>query len=136
MEGAMQTTTFTARRLAGVLLALIGGVAVILGWDQLVRALGAQNENTGPYVLAFDAVWILLAGVGAWLMRTWWALLTIPVAFFIGYMLGAMIDGLMPGYALSSAELALGAAIFGIFYLLPLVLVALIGTVISKRTAR
>jgi hypothetical protein len=93
-------------------------------------ALGAQNENTGAYVLAFTAVWILLAGVGAWLMRTWWALLTIPVAFFVGYMLGAVIDGLMPGNALSSAELALGAAIFGIFYLLPLVLVYLLPLVL------
>jgi peptidoglycan/LPS O-acetylase OafA/YrhL len=132
----MQTTVFSARRVSGVLLALIGGVAVTLGWDWLVRALGAQNENTGAYVLAFTAAWILLAGVGAWLMRTWWALLTIPIAFFVGYMLGAVMDGLMPGNAQSSAYLALGAAIFGIFYLLPLVLVSLIGAIISKRTAR
>jgi hypothetical protein len=101
-----------------------------------VRALGAQNENTTAYSLAFTAVWILLAGVGAWLMRTWWTMLTIPVAFFIGFMLGATIGGLRSGYELDIADLGRGVAIFGPFYLLPLALVSLIGAAISKRAAK
>jgi hypothetical protein len=128
----MRTTPFTTSRLLGVLLAVLSGVAIGTGLDWVTKALRLyQSPNYLTYSLGFTALCILLAGVGAWFLRTWWALLVTPFSFFVGCMLGAVIDIFMPGNAFDSGYLGLGVAIF-IFYLLPVVLVALIAAVISK----
>ena len=132
----MQTTPFTASRVSGVLLAVLGGLAATFVSDWLTRTVRLyQDPNSVTYSLTFTALCILVAGVGAWFLRTWWALLWVPVAFFVGYMVGGFIDMFMPGNAFDIGYLMLGAAIF-IFYLLPLVLVSLIATLISKRMAK
>ena len=131
----MNSGAFSANRILGILLAAICGALIIPGWDWLVIALGAQNQNTAGLSLAFAGVWIILAGVGAWLMRTWWAVLVVPVAFYLGFLVGSVLDTLMLGSALAGDYFLLGA-IIGIFYTLPFVLVSLIATALSKRAAQ
>ena len=131
----MRTTPFTTSRVVGALLGFVSGVAIGTGLDWLTKVFRLyQNPHYLMYALEFEALCILLAGVGAWFLRTWWALLVTAFSFFVGCMLGAVIDMFMPGNAFDSGYLGLGVAIF-IFYLLPVVLVALIATVISKLAA-
>ena len=130
----MNSGAFSANRILGILLAAICGALIIPGWDWLVITFGAQNQNTGGYSLAFAGVWIVLAGVGAWLMRTWWAVLVVPVAFYLGFLVGSVLDTLMLGSALAGDYFLLDAVI-GVFYTIPVVLVSLIATSLSKRAA-
>jgi hypothetical protein len=130
----MNSGAFKSNRILGILVAAICGALIIPGWDWLVIAFGAQNQNTGGLSLAFAGVWIILAGVGAWLMRTWWAVLVVPVVFYLGFLVGSVLDTLLLGSVLAGDYFLLGA-IVGIFYTIPVALVSLIATALSKRAA-
>jgi hypothetical protein len=123
--------------MSGIHLALFAGLAVVPVPDLVIAGLHLrQNAIFSIFPLVFSALCVLVAGVGAWFLRTWWALRWVPVSFFVGYTVGGVIDGFLPGFALDIAYVGLGVAIFLLFYLLPLLLVSLIATLISKRMAK
>jgi hypothetical protein len=132
----MPTTPFTTRRAFGVMLGVIGGLAISAVLDWLTRALRLyENPHYLVYSLAFEAFCILLAGVGVWLFQTWWSLLWAPLGFFVGCMVGAFIDLLMSVHAFDIDFLGLGFAIFA-FYLLPVVGVAFIFAAMSRLVTK
>ena len=132
----MPTTLFTARQVFGIMLGVIGGLAIGAVLDWLTSALRLyENPHYLMYSLAFEAFCILLAGVGAWFFQTWWCLFWVPLGFFVGCMVGAFIDLFMSVHAFDFDFLGLGFAIFA-FYLLPVVGVVFIFTAISRVVAK
>ena len=132
----MPTTLFTTRQVFGIMLGVIGGLAIGAVLDWLTRALRLyENPHYLMYSLAFEAFCILLAGGGAWFFQTWWCLFWVPLGFFAGCMVGAFIDLFMSIHAFDIDFLGLGFAIFA-FYLLPVVGVAFIFAAISRLVAK
>jgi len=114
------------------------------GWDRWLRLLGVAVSVGGGMVLSLPTavplavalVLPLIVGVvSAALLRSWWALLIVPVAFRVGFLLvGISLAGAFDVLARSSSEGTL--EIFTILYGLQLVPVALgiaLGTPIGKQ---
>ncbi len=114
------------------------------GWDRWLRLLGVAIAVGGGVVLSLPTavplavalVLPLLVGVAsAALLRSWWALLIVPVAFRVGFLLvGIPLAGGFDVLARSSSEGTLES--LGILYGLQLVPVALgiaMGTPIGKK---
>ncbi len=114
------------------------------GWDLWLHLLGGAIAVVGGVLLsrpsavplAVVLVLLLLVGVvSAALLRSWWALLIVPVAFRVGFLLvGIPLAGGFDVLARSSSEGAV--EVFTILYGLQLVPVALgiaIGTPIGKK---
>src|SRR5262249_2666489 len=113
-------------QLLGLAVAAIGGVAAVLLSDVL---------SIGVVVYA-----ALVAGVSAWLLRTWWTLLTVPLVYFVGYLVGAVIDAWGRG-SLYSVDCTLqyrgrAVIVFALIHLLPLLIGDAIVTAVGKRMAR
>lgn len=127
-----------ARFANGALLAFIAGVAISVIPDWLTQTLGLARGPGTPYIpIASLALSLFLAGAGAWVARSWWAAaLVVPVAYFAGYLLGALLDLNLMGSAYDPGYLMLGIEVFAVIYLVPLLLVALLATAISKRLSR
>jgi len=114
------------------------------GWDRWLRLLGVAVSVVGGVVLSLPTavplavalVLPLVVGVvSAALLRSWWALLIVPVAFRVGFLLvGIPLAGAFDVLASSSSEGAV--EVFTILYGLQLVPVALgiaLGTLIGKK---
>ena len=114
------------------------------GWDRWLRLLGVAVSVGGGMVLSLPTavplavvlVLPLVVGVvSAALLRSWWALLIVPVAFRVGFLLvGIPLAGGFDVLARSSSEGIV--EVFTILYGLQLVPVALgiaIGTPIGKK---
>jgi multisubunit Na+/H+ antiporter MnhG subunit len=128
-----------ARLATGSLLALIAGIGVSLGPDWLARTFDLLHSSF-PYVgyipIAIIAVSLLVAGAAAWALRSWWAALVVPILYFAGYMLGALLDLKLVGLAYDAGYFRLALDVFGVIFLGPLVLIALLATAMSKRLSR
>jgi hypothetical protein len=116
-------------------------------WDLWLRLLGVAIAVVGGVVLsrpsavplAVALVLPLLVGVvSAALVRSWWALLIVPLAFRVGFLLvGIPLAGGFDVLARSSSDGAV--EVFTILYGLQLVPVALgvaLGTPIGKKLAQ
>jgi hypothetical protein len=114
------------------------------GWDRWLRLMGVVIAVVGGVVLSLptavpvtvDLVMPLLVGlVSAALLRSWWALLIVPVAFRVGFVLvGIPLAGAFDVLARSSSEGIV--EVLTILYGLQLVPVALgiaLGTPIGKQ---
>ena len=114
------------------------------GWDLWLRLLGVAIAVVGGVLcslpmtvpLAVALVLPLLVGVvSAVLVRSWWALLIVPVAFRVGFLLvGIPLAGGFDVLASGSSDGAV--EVFTILYGLQLVPVALgiaLGTPIGKK---
>lgn len=100
----------------------------------VVVALGAGFAQFFPNPLplgVFFLVPVLVGMVSAGLLRSWWAVLVVPVAFSIGAMLSLLLQG--QGIDLSSPE---GVDIVMVFGIVPIVIGAAIGTPIGKWIER
>lgn len=125
-----------ARFMNGALLAFLAGVGISVIPDWLTRTFGLQHSPE-PYIpLGTLALSVLLAGVGAWALRSWWAALVIPAVYFAGYLLGALLDFNVVGSAYDPNYFVFGIEVFGFLYLGPLILLALLATALSKWRAR
>ena len=135
----MRTKGRGVRLVFGPLLALIAGLGVSLGPDWLARTFDLLHSPY-PYIGYIPAliigVSLLLAAAGAWLMRSWWSALMVPVIYFAGYMLGALLDLRLNGSAYDPSYFTLAAEVFAAIFLTPLLLVTLLATAISRRLAR
>jgi hypothetical protein len=120
------------------------------------RALGAIVAASGGLVgvpladcavhsLVEQALLVLLlalvAVVSAWLLRTWWAVLAVPAIVFVGYVVGGVAQAGVRGTLYSSSfsllpHLLVIAQVFAIFYLVPLLVAAALGTVVALETIR
>lgn len=126
-----------ARFINGALLAFIAGVVISVIPDMLTRALGLEHGPGTPYIpMGSLALSLLLAGWGAWVARSWWTALLVPASYFVGYLLGGLLDISLMGSPFDPGYFALGIEVFAFLYLVPLVLIALLATAISKRLAR
>jgi hypothetical protein len=114
------------------------------GWDRWLRLLGVAVAVVGGVVLSFPTdmplavvlVLPLVVGVlSAALLRSWWALLIVPVAFRVGFLLVSIpLAGAFDVLARSSSEGTV--EVFTILYGLQVVPVALgvaLGTPIGKQ---
>lgn len=126
-----------ARFINGALLALIAGVLITLLPDSLTLMLGLQHGPGNPFIfITCMALSMLLAGAGAWVARSWWAgLALVPVVYFVGYIIGTLLDLNLPGMTNSPGYFTLVIMAFVFLYLVPLLLVTAIATAISKRLA-
>ncbi len=119
-------------RALGVIVAASAGLLGVPLADWFVHSLAAQ---AGLVLLL-----ALFAAASAWLLRTWWAMLAVPATVFVGYLVGGIVQAAVRGslYSVSySLEyLLLVAQVFAIFYLVPLLVAAAIGTVVALRTTR
>jgi len=130
------------RRSLGALVAVVGGlltIPVLAPLGDLWRSLG-QAVGTGvavPVSLGVDiALLIVLGGLCALLVRSWWSLLVVPVGYFVGWLAGGVLDALLPGHAFEGGPLGtllLAAGIFLVGMLVPLLGGAAIGTALSRR---
>jgi hypothetical protein len=131
---AVSTNTSNMNRLIGLGIALLGGLAAV----PAISLAGAAAGNSGAAGFAVALVEALLvAGVSAWFLRTWWALLVIPAVYFVGSLVGGVVDAGVQGSLHSVGDalgyLALGAIAFLFTFLLPLLVGTAIGTPIGKR---
>ena len=114
------------------------------GWDRWLRLLGVAVAVGGGVVLSLPTavplavILVLPLVVGllsAALLRSWWALLIVPVAFRVGFLLaGIPLAGAFDVLARSSSDGIV--EVFTILYGLQLVPVALgiaLGTPIGKK---
>lgn len=124
-----------ARLVIGTLLALLAGAVVSLLPDWLTQTLGLMNSPQ-PYVaMGSFTLAGLMAGAGAWLLRSWWSALVVPALFFASYALGALLDLRIMGSPYDPGYMLLGAEVFAVIFFIPLLLVTLLATAISKRLA-
>ena len=116
------------RSVLGVAVALIGAF-VVFGIPQQAL-LNSLYPPVGTAVLLFEI--ILLAILSGGLLRSWWALLIVPVVFGIGFFLSNVIaqGGIdLVAWAASGFE---GVDIFVVLLLTPLAVGAAIGVALSK----
>ena len=117
------------------------------GWDLWLRLLGVAIAVGGGVLCSLPnalslvvalALPLVVGVVSAALVRSWWALLIVPVAFRVGFLLaGIPLAGGFDVLARSSSEGAV--EVFTILYGLQLVPVALgiaLGTPIGKKLAQ
>ncbi len=135
----MKSNFWSTTRLLGALLALVAGVANAPFGNWASRTLGHILPS-----LAYEAVLIslplLFAVVSAWLLKTWWAMLVVPVAYLVGYLVGGIVDawvqGSMYSFEYMLQYLPLYLVIFGVLYLAPLLIGSAIGTALTRRKTR
>jgi hypothetical protein len=136
---SFQVRSAWARFVTAALLTFLAGIGFAVVPDLLIQALGLEHEPNPATVfipLAAGVVSLLIAGVGAWQLRSWWAMLVIPAVYCGGYLLGALLGLIFSGSAIDPGYIILGLGVFGVFLLAPLLLVTLIVTVISRRRAQ
>lgn len=117
------------------------------GWDLWLRVVGVAGALVGGIVCSLPtavpmAVYLVLplvVGVAsAALLRSWWAVVIVPVAFRVGFLLvGLPLAGAFDSVALRSSEAT--SEVLAILYGLNLVPVAIgiaVGTLIGKEIER
>jgi hypothetical protein len=113
-------------------------------WITVTRVLGSM----APFVCGLATIWLLqslgsmlalglgllaLIGVGsALLLRSWWALAVIPATYLVGWIAGGVLHASLPGNAWEPGTEVLMLGMFALFMLLPLLVGAAIGTLISQ----
>jgi hypothetical protein len=128
------------QRILGVALPLVGGF--LAGWSLYISDL--VFYRLGVYFLGALVAWLTVF-VGALLLRSWWSLLILPVAAYVGTLLGVLIvfpliQGGVPmmqesiGAWIGGFPNSIGAAVMIVF--VPLIVAALIGTLLSNRFRR
>jgi hypothetical protein len=125
------STPRASARIAVAVAFVVGLIIVPLGdWT--------GGLGTAGVVLTIGLV-AVVAGVSAWLLRTWGAVLAVPLLVFLGYLIGAIVEAGVRGslytvpYAIQ--YVALGAGAFVLTYLLPIVLAAAVGILLAFRSA-
>jgi hypothetical protein len=126
-----------AQVLSGVVTAAFG---LALYWllAQLQETLGPTLGDVGTTIVAMGLL-ALTGAVGAFLLRSWWAILAVPACFLVFWYLGGVIDALLPGRLYRPWELSGLTEMVGLFalYILPPVLVgAFMGAAASQWTQR
>jgi hypothetical protein len=129
----MKPSRLLVVRVLGAALAVLGGAAAVLSlW--YVAGL-PQRTSLFLEVLAALAV----AGVSGWLLRTWWAVLTVPLLFWVG--LAATFEAVAT--TLGGRDTASSLWVSFVFSLsiylyvfAPLVLGAIFGTNLTKWLAQ
>jgi hypothetical protein len=124
-------------RILGAALAVGVGVAMVLS---ILQSLFTTSTG-GAYLILLSPLVALVCG---YLLRTWWALLAVPVLFLAGAQtIGWSVDNIVAHQrgATLSASVQLGAAAsfltFGAtYYVGPLVVGTAIGTGMAKWLAR
>ncbi len=112
------------------------------GWSLWLRVLGVAVAFVGGFAFSFPNPLplalvivepIVLAIVSAGLLRSWWAMLIVPVAFSMGFFLGNIFQ--MGGFDLQSwvASGFEGVDILVILGVVPIAIGAAIGTPIGKK---
>jgi hypothetical protein len=108
--------------------------------DGLIQVpLGSWASGLGPVGVVLTVVLVaVVAGVSAWLLHTWGAVLAVPLLCFIGYLLGAVVEAGVRSSLYSPNDavqyVALAAGLFAAVYLLPFVLAAAFGALLALRT--
>jgi hypothetical protein len=112
------------------------------GWSRLLRVLGVVVPFVGGFTLSFPnplplSVYllepILLGIVAAGLLRSWWAMLVVPVALSVGFFLGNIFQmgGFdLHGWAASGFE---GVDILVILGVVPVAIGVAIGIPFGKK---
>jgi hypothetical protein len=126
------------QRILGVALPLAGGF--LAGWSWLYLT-ALSNFSLGGFYLGVLVLWLTVL-VGALLLRSWWSLLIVPVAAFVGTVLGdLMVFPLIQGGVPMMQE-SIGTLIGGfpdsvvpvvMMVFVPLIVAALIGTLLGNR---
>ncbi|HEX8996629.1 MAG TPA: hypothetical protein VF812_11405 [Ktedonobacterales bacterium] len=123
--------------LGGVIVAVCG---LVLYWllAALQEAIHPTLGDVGTTITALGLL-ALVGAVGAYLLRSWWAILIVPACFLVFWYLGGVIDALLPGRLYRPWELSGLAGMLGIFALVilpPLLVGAVIGVAVSQRAQR
>lgn len=117
------------------------------GWDLWLRLLGVAVAVGGGVVLSLPtavslalvlALPLIVGVVSAALVRSWWALLIVTVAFRVGFLLVSIpLAGAFDVLARSSSEgtLEVVTILYG-FQLVPVALGIALGTPIGKQLAQ
>jgi len=107
LEKRSKPTPASPKRWIGVLLSILGMVLAVAGgflygwpwWN-----MGVSETNWSFYTLLFVGI-ALSVVVGAALLRSWWALLIVPIACVAGAILaGYILDPLIYGWTCVSVE--------------------------------
>jgi hypothetical protein len=137
----MKATTRGVFRVLGAVAAIGGGSAAFL-----VGTWASLNLGSGTWLLAMALVSAVAGVACGWLLRTWWALLVIPVLFDLGLvgalaLLSYQAVGVDPELRAHVASYLIGILVLPVLYLplvyLPLVyLLLVVGTAIGTGVAR
>lgn len=134
----MKSNFWSTTRVLGALLALVAGVATA-SYGNWASSTFEQTPFP-PYEMLLMVPALLIAVVSAWLLKTWWAMLTVPAAYFVGCLVGTVVDvwvrGSMYSFGYMLQYLPLFLVIFGFVYLAPLLIGSAIGTALTRRKTR
>ncbi|HEX8983578.1 MAG TPA: hypothetical protein VF792_12450 [Ktedonobacterales bacterium] len=134
----MKSNIWSTTRLLGALLALVAGVATASYGNWASSTFAQTPFPLYEVVLMVPA--LLIAVVSAWLLKTWWAMLIVPAAYFVGCLVGTVVDvwvrGSMYSFGYMLQYLPLFLVIFGFVYLAPLLIGSAIGTALTRRKIR
>ena len=128
------------QRILGVALPLVGG---FLAYRPLYIP-EISNYRLGVYFLGALVVWLTVF-VGALLLRSWWSLLIVPLAAYIGTVLADLIVFPLIQGGVSMMQESIGTWVgsfpnlivaVGMSVFVPLIVAALIGTLLSTRFKR
>ncbi len=128
-------------RILGGALPLVGGFLAIGPWPYIPELF---NYRLGVYFLGVLVVWLTVL-VGALLLRSWWSLLILPVAAYVGTLLGNLIVFPLLQGGVPMMQEMIGTWIggfpnsivaVGMMVFVPLLVPALIGTMLSTRFRR
>ncbi len=135
----MKSKFWSTTRLLAALLALIAGAAKVPFGNWASLTFG-QTLPSPVYEALFIVPALLVAVVSAWLLKTWWAMLIVPAAYLVGYLVGGVVDawvrGSMYSFGYMLQYLALALVVFGMFDLAPLLIGGAIGTALARRKTR
>ncbi len=110
----------------GVIVPLVGGLTFgMLDWAQVFNPMPAM-----AFYAILAVLGLAVAGVGGYLLRTWWSLAIMPVAFLVGVLI---TDVLMIASGASFSEtFDYEVALLG-WYLTPTLVGAAFGTALALR---
>lgn len=130
----MKSNAHAASRWLGVLVAFVGGAAN--GAVAYVASAAVTPTVDVTSVVVSIIVLVLLAAVSAWLLQTWWSLLVVPVACFIGWLGVTMVSNAIRISPSVLADVLFYMSAVGVFLmaqLMPLLAGAAIGTALGMR---
>jgi hypothetical protein len=128
----MKSSTLIVFRVVGAVLAVLSGAAVLLSFRYTDRL---PYQSFLVYSLSAAA---LLMAITGWFLRTWWALLAVPVLFFVGLMSAFDYEAFTIGdrpIIISQWALWVGFAYsvyIYIYFVGPVIVGAAIGTGVAK----
>ncbi len=129
------------QRILGVALPLVGGFLALGPW-LFIPVL--SNYRLGVFFLGALVVWLTVF-VGALLLRSWWSLLILPIAAYVGTVLADLIVFPLIQGGVPMMQESLGTWIGGLpnsivavvmIVFVPLIVPALIGTMLGNRFRR